>query len=115
MNWQKISENSPKAFSEFHRENKFECSEEDFINMIQEHGSRITGIVMEDFYEYFDEKGIYVQIRCLNSYKPKLAVFQWKINDSGWSTEDFMCRKACETKAFEIAFSEREKQWENII
>lgn len=116
MNWTKINEESYRAFSEFHREGNFKCSEDDFLTIVQEHGEKLMGISMEDLYDFFDDKGIYVQIRNTeSSLNGKLTVWQWRINNSSWSTESFMCRKASEEKAFEIAFLERDKQWDNII
>jgi len=109
MNWQKISEKSPRAFSEFQLEGNYKCSEDDFISIVQEHGEKLMGLSSEDLYEFFDTRGIYVQVRITEN------VFQWRINNSGWSTESFQCRKSAETKGFSVAFGEREKQWDKII
>ncbi len=115
MNWNKIKQENPRAFAEYHQQGNFKCTIEDFLTIIDYHGNKIMGVTSEDLNEFFDSQGIYVQIRFIEYEGRGGSCWQWKINDSGWSTESFMCRKACEDKGFEIAFNQREKQWDKII
>jgi hypothetical protein len=116
INWSKISELYPRAFGEFHQDGNFKNTEEEFLALVIEHGEPVVGLSKDHLYDFFDERGIYIQIKCVNSDLDKsLNTFQWRVNNSSWSTELFMCRGSAEGKAFKVAFDEREKQWNKII
>jgi len=115
MKWNKIYKNSYIAFREFLDQKEIKYSEEDFLAMTEMHGEGLLGFDLRELYDWFDDKGIYIQIRRVSSLEKESNVFQWKINNSGWSTDLFMCRRSAEARAFEIAFFERNKQWDKII